>query len=69
MLHKLVGTGLSYQSVSKVRFAMGDVMKTSWGGVPNVRHFRRPEDAQNREAVGSFAPCRNRKGGLFGTRW
>ena len=57
VLRKLAGTGLSYESVSKVRFAMGDMVKRMVAEeylTSNIADG--PEDAKDGEAVGSFAP-------------
>ncbi len=58
VLRKLAGANLSYDSISKVRFATGDMVKRMVAEeFLNVQHRFGPEDPKDGEAVGSLAPC------------
>ena len=57
VLRRLAVTGLSYESVSKVRFAMGDMVKKMVAEEYLTSNIATgPEDAQDGETVGSFSP-------------
>jgi hypothetical protein len=45
VLRKLAARGLSYESVSQVKCAIGDIVKNGCGGVPDGQHRRGAEDA------------------------
>ena len=67
VLRKLAGTGLSYESVSKVRFAMGDMVKRMVAEEYLIlEHRGGSEDAKDGEAVGSFPPASGDAGRVLG---